>query len=196
MKALLSVLIFCLSLFQVQAGEQLKSGFDENSLKEWVKGKGQWTVTAGVLNGLELPEDKHVAGIGIKADCANSIVEFEFKIEEGKGIFMKLMNQKGKKDTKLRFGVSSNGTVDLRAGSQKQKLFKVVGKKAKIESFTIGQWHSVKMTYLENDISVSIDSKELLKGKANVSFKGPKNKLNLVVNGKASFKNFKLSKNN
>ncbi|MCM8534305.1 MAG: hypothetical protein NE334_00050 [Lentisphaeraceae bacterium] len=196
MKVLLSIVILSLSLWETQAAEVLKSGFDNNSLQGWVKGKGRWTVTAGVLNGLELPEDKHVAGIGIKADCANSIVEFEFKIEEGKGIFMKLMNQKGKKDTKLRFGVSSNGTVDLRAGSQKQKLFKAVGKSTKISNFSLDKWYKAKIAYLDNSISVSIDSKELIKGQVNASFSGPKNKLNLVVSGKASFKNFKLSKNN
>ena len=183
------LLLFC--TFNLNSAEIVKSGFNEQTLKEWVKGKGSWTVADGVLTGVEKAEDKHVAGIGLKIDCTDAVIEFEFNVVEGKYIHLTVNTIKGGKDTRLRFAVSGDGKVDLRAGAQKKKAYSLLGKAVKISDHK-NKWHSVKIQYSGQEIVVELDGKVIIDGEAVKEFLGNKNKINLVVNGKASFRNFKL----
>lgn len=53
------------------------SGAD--AIAKWRLGKGLWTVSAGVLKGLEKPEDKHAAGLACQRKYHDAVIHFRFQ---------------------------------------------------------------------------------------------------------------------
>lgn len=53
------------------------SGAD--AIAKWRLGKGLWTVSGGVLKGLEKPEDKHAAGLACQRKYHDAVIHFHFQ---------------------------------------------------------------------------------------------------------------------
>ncbi|WP_050028035.1 hypothetical protein [Verrucomicrobium sp. BvORR034] len=53
------------------------SGAD--AIAKWRLGKGLWTVSGGVLTGLEKPEDKHAAGLACQRKYHDAVIHFRFQ---------------------------------------------------------------------------------------------------------------------
>lgn len=145
-------------------------------------GKGQWTPQDGVLNVLDLPEQKHIPVLHHKVGLASATIEVEFLIE-GPGSFL--------------VGCDSNkhvGRVVVVGGglSIAEDSVKPSHTIAKLPmTVKSGEWHKLRVEWQGDQMAANLDGQELRAQHA--FFATPKAQSWLAAGKSVKVRNLKIS---
>ncbi|MCM8530754.1 MAG: hypothetical protein NE330_06285, partial [Lentisphaeraceae bacterium] len=123
-----------------------------------VKGKGAWTLIDGVLTGKPTEGQMHGPAAYIMQECTDGVIQFEFRIEDGKNCQLVLDDAK-ENDHKLRLVFFKEGRCIVIAGSQKGKTLRNAGKVQKYPTLSSTEWAKVTLEYLGPKIVVHLNGK-------------------------------------
>lgn len=157
-----------------------------------VKGKGAWTIKDGVLTGKPTEGQKHGPAAYLIQECKDGVIEFEFRIEDGKNCQLVLDDAKTN-DHKLRLVFFKEGRAIVIAGSQAGKTLRNAGKVKKYATLSPSVWSKVTLEYLGANMVVHLNGKVIFNKKVNDHFGANKDKMVFTTKGVASFRNLKYS---
>jgi hypothetical protein len=127
-------------------------GFKEALEAPWSVAKGKWTPKDGVLDVLDVPEDKHIPVLHHKVGLASATIETEFLID-GPGTFL--------------VGCDANkhvGRVVVNGGSLSiaEDSVKPSHTIAKLDMLVKpGEWHHLRVEWTGDRMAANLDGKEL-----------------------------------
>lgn len=118
----------------------------------WSVAKGSWTPKDGVLNGVELPEEKHAGVLHHKAGLVSAVIECDFRFD-GPGTF--LIGCDGTKHVG-RVVVGAGG-MDIAEDSVKPSHV-IASLKGPVAS---GAWHHLRVEWAGDRMAASLNGKEI-----------------------------------
>lgn len=126
--------------------------FKEPLDASWSIAKGKWTPQDGVLNVMDIPEEKHIPVLHHKAGLANATIEVEFLID-GPGTFLVGCDS----DKHIGRVVVSAGSLSIAEDSVKPSHTI-----AKLDMpVKPGEWHHLRVEWAGDRMAAILDGKEL-----------------------------------
>lgn len=126
--------------------------FKEPLTAPWSVAKGKWTPKDGVLNVLDIPEDKHIPVLHHKAGLASATIEVEFLVD-GPGTFLV-----GCDSDKHVGRVVVNATGMSIAEDSVKPSHTIAKVEIPVKS---GEWHHLRVEWTGDRMAANLDGKEL-----------------------------------
>ena len=118
----------------------------------WSVAKGKWTPNAGVLDVLDIPEEKHIPVLHHKAGLASATIEVEFMID-GAGSFLVGCDGPGH----VGRVVVNDGSVSIAEDSVKPSH--TIAKADTVVK--PGEWHHLRVEWTGDRMAANLDGKEV-----------------------------------
>jgi hypothetical protein len=169
LRYLILLALFPLSLFAKEAKSILHEKtlplLDAPSLKEplnekFEQRKGKWIVENGVMQSVDIPEQKHVPVLFHKVSLANAVIEFEFRWTKHGSIIVGCDSKRHLS----RIVVSPTG-MSIRDDTN-DPATKITEFKKQIE---LGKWHKIRVEWQDKKIAARLNGKELQTEHQNLS---------------------------
>lgn len=126
--------------------------FKEPLDASWSIAKGKWTPKDGVLDVLDIPNEKHIPVLHHKTGLANAIIEVEF-LSDGLGSFLVGC------DSNKHVGRVVVAPSGLSIAEDSMKPSHTI---AKLEmTVNPGEWHHLRVEWMGDRMAANLDGKEL-----------------------------------
>jgi len=126
--------------------------FKEPLDSSWSAAKGKWTPNAGVLDVLEVPEEKHIPVLHHKVGLASATIEVEFMID-GPGSFLVGCDS----DKHVGRVIVNGGSVSIAEDSVKPS-HTIAKTEMPVKP---GEWHHLRVEWAGDRMAANLDGKEV-----------------------------------
>lgn len=123
--------------------------------KPWKIAKGDWQIKEGALCGLNKEADHHAAVLSLGIPNHDSIIQFSFRLDEGKGFGLSYNSAKGHL---FRVLVDKEGVKINMDGSKTDPTLKGSTLGSIKDKIKPGEWHTMLVEVIGTKVAVQIDS--------------------------------------
>lgn len=123
--------------------------------KTWSVAKGDWSVKDGALAGAFKESDHHPAVLMLGVPNRNSIIQFAFRFEGGKGFALSYNSAKGHL---FRISVNGEGLTVMKDRDKKDKKSKTLSLAEAAGKIAPGEWHTMLVEVKGTKVSVQTDT--------------------------------------
>jgi hypothetical protein len=145
----------------------LEESFDRSELgKGWHSTTGEWKIVGGVLQGREIPEEKHSAATRKLLVTQNAVYQLKFRLNgECKAFHFGFDPARGELEKKghLFSVIITPDSWEILKHIDKNRREEDPNEKLAEEKtkFEIGKWYTLRVTTWETSVTVKIDDREL-----------------------------------
>lgn len=157
--------------------------------KEWRVAKGKWEAVDGAWHGEELPSDMHPGVVRHQLKFQNAIFQYSFKLDGAKQTTLSINDAK---EHVCRVLLRPNGFTVQKDDHDHEGPDKAVVFKSVTTPIKPGEWHTVVVEILGNEMLASLDGDKVGFGSHEL-IGTEKANFGLTINGaSASFKNLRV----